>query len=468
MLSGNGKTLFVGGPAGPPNTLAIGTVATGAAGSQAQATVTGASPVQSLNLVIPKGDLGATGAVPWAPITAWYSGQICTATAPATLVYVGGTAYVCAISHIAGTFATDLAAGRWAQIAPGGLQPWKTQPQPWAASTAYSASAPADVVTNGGGCYVCSTSHTSGPSFDATKWTQIASPGQATGALLTANNLSELAANPGPAQSNLGIAFAARRQTVLAGPASGGVPTFVPTSAASLTLAFQNLSGASPLIITAAAAFGGVVGDVDLVAQVTNNPSLTLAASATNFGFYDFVSAAVPSAGPGSGTLAPIYQFGGTIATTNGQFTFDIQAMQGWLGNGSAAVKCNRVYLFEAVTSASAVTSVTPYAYRGVYQSGVQSTTAGGVVTFAHNIGVPVEMLDMTGYARASGGGNPWAPNPLAYASTSYQSLGVLGGVSRLQIKMQCGSNGVFIDNGSGTGSTATSVDFMVRARRSF
>jgi hypothetical protein len=49
------------GIAGPANTLAIGTVTTGAAGSSADATITGDSPAQTLNLVIPRGDKGDQG-----------------------------------------------------------------------------------------------------------------------------------------------------------------------------------------------------------------------------------------------------------------------------------------------------------------------------------------------------------------------------------------------------------------------
>lgn len=50
------------GPAGPPNTLAIGTVTTGAPGSAAAASVTGAAPSQVLNLTIPAGATGAVSA----------------------------------------------------------------------------------------------------------------------------------------------------------------------------------------------------------------------------------------------------------------------------------------------------------------------------------------------------------------------------------------------------------------------
>ena len=53
---------------GPPNVLVPGTITTGAAGTSAAATITGAGPVQTLNLTIPKGDPGgfvtATGIAP--------------------------------------------------------------------------------------------------------------------------------------------------------------------------------------------------------------------------------------------------------------------------------------------------------------------------------------------------------------------------------------------------------------------
>lgn len=49
------------GSAGPANSLSIGTVTTGAAGSSASATITGTSPNQTLSLTIPRGDAGAAG-----------------------------------------------------------------------------------------------------------------------------------------------------------------------------------------------------------------------------------------------------------------------------------------------------------------------------------------------------------------------------------------------------------------------
>lgn len=49
------------GPAGPSNVLSIGTVTTLAAGSSATATITGSSPIQTLNLGIPQGTPGGAG-----------------------------------------------------------------------------------------------------------------------------------------------------------------------------------------------------------------------------------------------------------------------------------------------------------------------------------------------------------------------------------------------------------------------
>lgn len=54
-------TQFVG-PAGPANTLTLGTVTTGAAGTSANATITGTAPNQTLSLTIPTGATGAQGA----------------------------------------------------------------------------------------------------------------------------------------------------------------------------------------------------------------------------------------------------------------------------------------------------------------------------------------------------------------------------------------------------------------------
>ncbi len=52
------------GEAGETPTFTIGTVTTGAPGTEASATITGTSPNLVLNLVIPQGPTGPTGATP--------------------------------------------------------------------------------------------------------------------------------------------------------------------------------------------------------------------------------------------------------------------------------------------------------------------------------------------------------------------------------------------------------------------
>lgn len=71
--NGNGQTFT--GPAGPANTLTIGTVTTGAA----SASITGTAPTQTLNLTLPQGPAGATGSVgPAGPATSLAIGTVST------------------------------------------------------------------------------------------------------------------------------------------------------------------------------------------------------------------------------------------------------------------------------------------------------------------------------------------------------------------------------------------------------
>lgn len=213
-----------------------------------------------------------------------------------------------------------------------------------------------------------------------------ASGGSAAAAVLyTAQSLS-------PAQqrqvlANVGASGAAVRQSVLNGPMASGAPSFLPASTAgTLTLTTQGL-GTTPLVVSCASGFDAG-GAVDIVAVLAANQSVTLPASASLFLYLAYGSGA-PTLG--AGTLAPAYQFGGAASTANGQFTFDVQAMQGWLGNGSTAVKANRVYVGEAVTSASGVTGTVAYAYAGSFDSGWIGTPPAAATpqTIVHNLGLP-------------------------------------------------------------------------------
>ncbi|MDP4023716.1 hypothetical protein Q8W71_13855 [Methylobacterium sp. NEAU 140] len=191
-------------------------------------------------------------------------------------------------------------------------------------------------------------------------------------------------ANPSWAATSTGsTAQPATRQTVSTGPASSGLPSFLPASSGSLSLTAQNVSSTTPLIATAAQGFGSTP---NVSYTYTSNPTWSsLAASST---VYLYVNASTGATG--STTLQPIYQYGGTPSTTSGQFTFDYSpgAMQGYMGNGTAAVAAPLVFVGEATTSASAVTATVAYAYNGYYDSGYTNTLAASA-TRNHNIGLP-------------------------------------------------------------------------------
>ena len=93
----------------------------------------------------------------WATITQYYVNNIVT---------YGGNSYICLIENISGTFATDLAAGKW-QVFNGGIR-WRSV---WAPSTAYLTN---DIVRNVGSSYIATEDYTSSSSFStdftAGKW----------------------------------------------------------------------------------------------------------------------------------------------------------------------------------------------------------------------------------------------------------------------------------------------------------
>lgn len=178
------------------------------------------------------------------------------------------------------------------------------------------------------------------------------------------------------------------RQTVLGGPDdTNGLPTFLPSTAVALSLTSQNITSGSPFVVSSANGFGAAAVINRIGFSITNLTWGALSASSTNYLYVDV--AANGSLTPGSTTLAPVYQPGGTRSTTSGQFTFNITEMFASVGNGSAAVQAYRVFVGEAVTSGTAVTSAVAYVYQGYYLSGYTATlpTASTKTSKNHNIG---------------------------------------------------------------------------------
>ncbi len=189
------------------------------------------------------------------------------------------------------------------------------------------------------------------------------------------------------------------RQSVSAGPVTtAGLPSLLPsTTTATLNLTSQNVSSTYPLVATAAGGWSSATGaPVDTIGYSTTNLTWSsLTASSKNY-LYVTISGGVMTTG--KTLLAPIYQWGGTPSTTNGQFTFNIGEMRGYLGNGTTAPQTNLVFVGEADTSGTAVTATIAYAYNGKFEG---SWSAGipninTTMTADHNLGVIPRVKDWT------------------------------------------------------------------------
>lgn len=185
-----------------------------------------------------------------------------------------------------------------------------------------------------------------------------------------------------------------RRQTVAVGPvSSAGLPTFLPSTNGALSLTMQNVTATARFIATAANGWDWQGRPSDRVGVSLANlqwTGLTASRAAATPNFLYLVVNADGTLTPGSTILAPVYQEGGTPGTANGQFTFNIAEMKGYLGNGSTAPEAFVVFVGEAATDGSGVISTVAYAYNGRYQSAFTATLPG-TATFTsanHNIGV--------------------------------------------------------------------------------
>jgi hypothetical protein len=178
------------------------------------------------------------------------------------------------------------------------------------------------------------------------------------------------------------------RQTILSGPVdTNGLPSFGGSTGST------TVTASGTLIATAANGFDAN-GAVNRIGSIINPSWTGLSTDGTMYLYLDI--AADGTCSTGAGTLAPNYRWGGADVTTNGQFTFNIQEMQGKVGNGSAAVQRYRVYVGEVTVSGSVVTAITWYALQGRYElSGVALPGATTTTSANHNLGVMPKRYDV-------------------------------------------------------------------------
>jgi hypothetical protein len=172
-----------------------------------------------------------------------------------------------------------------------------------------------------------------------------------------------------------GTGAGSERQTVLSGPVdASGYANFGGSTGSS------TVTAAGTLVVDAANGATGYTGTIV-------NPSWT----GLNSGGRMFLGLTVAANGtctPFATTLAPVYQWGGTPAVTANQFTFNIQEMRGYLGNGTTAPQSYSVIVGEVTTTGTGVTSITWYQLRGRYDSGQQSLAFSTNYAFNHRIGM--------------------------------------------------------------------------------
>jgi len=252
-----------------------------------------------------------------------------------------------------------------------------------------------------------------------------------------------------PAQSRPSVSV---RQTVQAGPIdANGFPSFLPASAAGLSITSQNVTASAALVV-AAANGSDILGAVDRIGRSTANLTWAgLTDNATNYLYVDVSAAGVLTTG--ATTLAPVYKRGGARSVTNGQATFNIGEMWMTVGNGASAVQAWRVFVGEAVTAAGNVMSAIGYAYQGKSILVTANAAAPTSTNLNHNLGVvPWNIsvsLECTTAEQGWSVGDELPVFPNGYDGSSFRCLSV-GVTGRNTLTVATSSGSEWIVNKAG------------------
>jgi len=256
-----------------------------------------------------------------------------------------------------------------------------------------------------------------------------------------------------------------KRQTVASGPVdSSGLPSFGGSTGST------TVTASGTLIVTAANGWN-TSGALDRVGSITNPSWTGLSTDGTMYLYLDI--AANGTCTPGSTTLAPTYQRGGTYSTTNGQFTFNTSEMVGKVGDGSAANQTYRVFVGQVTVAGGVVTAITWYALKGEYRGSIATVPAAGTRSVLnHNIGVPASMLRgevMVENITPQGGWTagqmvPWVTS----SATGSRNVPGPNFESSTALSVVSGSNvAIIINSTTGTEVTGTPANWRVRVSAS-
>lgn len=163
------------------------------------------------------------------------------------------------------------------------------------------------------------------------------------------------------------------RQTVLGGPVdSNGHAAVLSYSGQAVTL---EASSDDPFVAAFAAGFDAS-GAVDYIHRLTADAASAWTIPTTNATYYLFVDrdASTGAITYGYTTTAPSYADDDAASISSGAHTFLKNRMKMYLGDGAAAAEKQRVFIGTALVSASAISAVTSYMFRGQFQSSADQT----------------------------------------------------------------------------------------------
>jgi hypothetical protein len=240
-------------------------------------------------------------------------------------------------------------------------------------------------------------------------------------------------------------------------------------------LAVNLLATASPLILTTANGFG-TTGAVDTITEITADvPSAWYGLPASSPLIYLFVGTANPASPTYAWTTAQLTY--GPVAPTPvmGSWWFDTNAMQMKEGNGSTWVASQYICIGEAVTGASSVTSVTPYAFQGSYVGAWTNTLpgVGTLITANDNIGCNLKDAVLEIQCLTSEQNYSVGDIVIPYTQTSSNYFAPFSLTKRRNSTLATTGNGwaFNVENlASGVTGNATLADwaYRIRAKRSF
>jgi hypothetical protein len=194
--------------------------------------------------------------------------------------------------------------------------------------------------------------------------------------------------------ANLGRVHVPIRQTVLNGGVDGdGKAAFLQQETG--ILAVKILGAATPIVITFAYNSDNLFGQVDYIKSITTDISSAWTSLTPNTTCFLYIDRNISTGGLtyGFSTLAPTYATLPPSSPSTDQHWFDLNSFYMKRYTGSAWEIKQRVFVGEAVTGASAVTSVITYALKRRYISSWTPVAANGSYTLNHNIGIPIPNL---------------------------------------------------------------------------